>query len=69
MRTEFDTMEEWEEAMKNLSAYHNCEKCRGKIVAFAHDGLGNTKCGYCGEIVKYPRLKRGVFEEHLKTLQ
>ena len=66
MEYEFDTMEEYEKAMENLSEYHDCEKCHDKIVCFSLDGFGNTKCGYCGKIVKYPRLKREVFERWLK---
>jgi len=67
MKYEFDTIEEFKEAMKNLSNYHDCDKCRGKIVCITNDGFGNSKCGYCNQIVKYPKLKKEVFEEWLKN--
>ena len=63
MRYEFDTKEKVQEAMKDLSKYHDCEKCRGKIVCIGIDGLGNQLCGYCHKIVKYPKLK----EEKIPT--
>jgi len=66
MQYEFDTMEEVLEAMQHLEQYHNCEKCRGKIVMIASDGLGNTKCGYCNQIVRYPRMKKEAFEKWLR---
>lgn len=66
LQYEFDTMEELQEAMKNLSDYHDCEKCRGKIVGIQIDKLGRTHCGYCGEVVRYPKLRQGSF---LKTLE
>ncbi len=69
LQYEFETMEELQEAMKNLSNYHDCEKCHGKIVVISQDGLGNSCCGYCGKIVKYPRLKKGKFEEFLKSIK
>lgn len=68
LKYEFDTMEEFQEAMRHLGDYHDCKKCQGKIVFITGDGFGNMMCGYCGQIVKYPTLKEGVLEEHLKTL-
>lgn len=65
LQYEFDTWEEYSKAWENLSAYHDCEKCHNKIVCIACDGLGNTKCGYCGELVKYPRMKREFFTKWL----
>lgn len=65
LKYEFDTMKEWEKVMKNLSDYHDCDDCHGKIVCIMLDGLGNTLCGYCGQIVKYPKLKREAFEKYL----
>jgi len=62
MKYEFDSFEEVQEAMKDLSKYHDCEKCRGKIVAIGCDKLGNTYCQYCGEKVKYPKLSKKGFE-------
>ena len=59
-------MKEYQEAMENLSDYHDCKKCHGKIVSIGIDKLGNRYCGYCNEIVKYPKLKKGVFEIWLK---
>lgn len=66
LQYEFDSFEEVSKAMKNLSSYHDCDKCRGKIVFIVHDGLGNTLCGYCGEIVKYPKLSAKGFEYERK---
>ena len=69
LKYEFDTMEELDEAMKHLEDYHDCEKCHGKIVGIMLDKLGNTHCGYCGKIVKYPRLKEEAFKKWLKNEQ
>ena len=68
LKYEFDTIEELHEAMKNLSAYHDCEKCHGKIVCISIDDFGNACCGYCHQRVNYPRLSmRGLkdFKENL----
>lgn len=62
LKYEFDTQEEVLEAMKHLDKYHNCEKCRGKIVCIGTDKLGNSTCAYCGKIVKYPKLSKKGFE-------
>ena len=69
LKYEFDNLEEYDEAVKHLDRYHDCEKCHGKIVGIMIDNLGNTKCGYCREIVKYPKLKKEVFEELLEELK
>lgn len=61
LKYEFDSFEEVQEAMKNLSDYHDCEKCHGKIVVFGLDGLGNVTCAYCDMIVKYPTLSKKGF--------
>ena len=66
LKYEFDTWEEYSDAMKHLSDYHDCEKCHGKIVMISIDKLGNTICGYCKEIVKYPKMKKEAFEKILK---
>lgn len=66
MKYEFDNIEEWKEAQEHLEDYHDCEKCHGKIVGIQIDKLGQTHCGYCGEIVRYPRLTKKAFEESLK---
>ena len=63
MKYEFDSFEEVLEAMKHLSDYHDCEKCHNKIVAISTDGLGNSTCGYCGQVVKYPKLSKKGFEK------
>ena len=42
----------------DLSKIHDCEKCHGKMVLIGMDGLGNQTCGYCGQVVKYPRMKK-----------
>ncbi len=36
-----------------LNEIHDCEKCHGKIVMITTDAFGNSKCGYCGEMVDY----------------
>ena len=66
VKYEFDNCEEWNEAMKHLEKYHDCEKCHGKIVGISFDFFGNTYCGYCGMKVLYPKLKREVFEKIIK---
>ena len=62
LQYEFDSFDEVVKAMKNLEDYHDCEKCHGKIVFMCGDGFGNTKCGYCGEVVKYPKLSKKGYE-------
>lgn len=62
LKYEFDTMEEVQKAMEHLEDYHDCEKCRGKIVCIQMDNLGNTCCAYCGQIVKYAHLSEKGFE-------
>ena len=66
MKYEFDTWEEYQEAMKHLENYHDCEKCHNKTVAIQGDLFGNTHCGYCGERVDYPHMKKEKFEEMIK---
>jgi hypothetical protein len=65
MKFEFDNLEEYKEAMKDLEDYHDCEKSHGKIIGIHLDFLGQTHCGYCGKVVKYPRLKGEVFDKML----
>ena len=67
LKYEFDTMDELHEAMKNLEDYHDCEKCHGKIVCIGVDKFGNTSCGYCHKLVRYPKMKKEAFEEWLKN--
>lgn len=67
IKLEFDTMEELQEAMSHLERYHTCEQSEGKIVGIRVDLLGNTYCGYCGKMVKYPKMKKEKFEEWLKN--
>lgn len=67
LQYEFDTMEELQEAQKHLDLYHDCDKCHGKIVGISMDRLGNTYCGYCGQQVKYPRMKKDAFEKWLRN--
>ena len=62
LKFEFDSFDEVQEAMKNLSEYHDCKKCHGKIVCISMDNLGNTCCGYCGERVNYPTLSEKGFQ-------
>ena len=66
LKYEFDTMEEVAEANQHLEDYHDCEKCHGKMVLIGMDGLGNQTCGYCGQVVKYPRMKKEAFEKWAK---
>ena len=62
LQYEFDSFDEVIKAMENLSNYHDCDKCHGKTVLFSVDKLGNIKCGYCGKIVKYPKLSKKGYE-------
>jgi len=62
LQYEFDSWAELHEAMKNLKDYHDCEKCRGKMVCITTDKLGVKRCGYCNQVVRYPRLTKGAFE-------
>lgn len=66
MKYEFNNWEEFHEAMEHLEDYHDCKKCHGKMVLIGMDGLGNQTCGYCGKIVKYPRMTKEAFEKWLK---
>ena len=68
LKYEFDTMEELQEAFKHLEDYHDCEKCRGKIVGIKIDLLGNQFCGYCGEKVRYPQMKKEAFEKWINKI-
>jgi hypothetical protein len=67
MKYEFDNWEEYEEAMKHLEDYHDCEKCHGKIVAMTMK-YGQTCCAYCGQAVDYPHMKKEAFEKIIKSL-
>jgi hypothetical protein len=67
LKYEFDNWEEYSKAMEHLSEYHDCEKCRGKIVCIGTDNLGNTYCGYCRQLVKYPKMKKEAFEKMIKN--
>ncbi len=62
MKYKFDSFIEIIEAMKHLEDYHDCEKCHGKIVFIGLDKLGNTTCGYCNQIVNYPKLSNKGFK-------
>ena len=57
--------------MRNLTKYHNCEKCHGKIVLISIDAQGNTRCGYCNEVVHYPikNVSREDWNNMLKRLK
>lgn len=48
----------------NLNEVHDCEKCHGKMVVISVDIMGNTRCGYCREIVDY----RKFIEKHIPHL-
>jgi len=58
---ECETFEEYKHEMENLQKYHDCEKCHGKIVAISMDNFGNTRCGYCGVKVRYPKISKELF--------
>ena len=66
LKYEFEDREELHKALENLHLYHDCDLCHGKMVMISRDNLGNTTCGYCGEIVRYPRMSREAFERELK---
>lgn len=68
VKYEFDTWEELQEAMKHLEDYHDCEKCHGKIVMITADLVGNTLCGYCGQMVKYPKLTEEGLKKWIKHI-
>jgi hypothetical protein len=68
LKYEFDNWKEFEIAMNNLDKYHDCNKCHGKIVCIISDNFGNTKCGYCNKLVKYPKIKKEAFKELLKEI-
>lgn len=69
MKIEFGDVEEYRDAIKHLERYHDCEKCHGKIVVITCDEFGNEKCGYCGQIVKYPKLKKEVFDKIMEKIK
>ena len=70
LKYEFDSFEEVQEAMRNLSDYHDCEQCQGKIVGIGTDKFGNSICMYCNQIVKYPKLSEtGYWIEREKWLK
>lgn len=63
VKYEFDTIEELQKAFEHLEDYHDCKECNGKIVGIRLDGLGNTYCGYCRKVVRYPRLSEKGFKK------
>ncbi len=69
LKYEFDSQEELQEAMKDLEKYHDCERCRGKIVCIGMDSLGNSFCAYCGQIVKYPKLSEKGHEDLRRQIE
>ena len=68
-KLEFDNIEEYETAVKDLSKYHDCKKCHGKIVLMDIDKLGNTHCGYCNQIVQYPKLSSKALLEEIERIK
>ena len=68
MKYEFDTWDELREAMDHLEDYHDCEKCNGKMVFISVDFFGNTMCGYCDKMVRYPTMKKEAFEKMIKNV-
>lgn len=67
LKYDFDTLEEYMAAREHLEDYHDCDKCHGKIVMICSDGFGNTKCGYCGKIVRYPTMTHECFKKVLES--
>ena len=65
LKYEFDNWEEYYDAMEHLERYHDCEQCHGKIVAITLDKVKGTCCGYCHQPVRYPHIKKEVFEKWL----
>jgi ribosomal protein L37AE/L43A len=55
------------EFSKQMVDAHDCEKCHGKIFAIEGDALGNTRCGYCHEIVCYPTATKEEMNEWMKN--
>ena len=55
-----------EQFIKEMEAAHDCDKCHGKIFCIATDLLGNTRCAYCHEIVKYPHATDEELKEWMK---
>jgi len=45
-----------------LSELHDCKKCHNKMVLISCDALGVTRCGYCGEPIRYDLW----FEQEMK---
>lgn len=43
----------------DLSKFHDCEKCHGKIISVSIDHVGVMRCGYCNEVVDYRRREDG----------
>lgn len=41
-----------------LSDYHDCDRCHGKMVMISLDALGVTRCGYCNAVVDYHAYMR-----------
>lgn len=37
----------------DFEAIHDCEKSHNKMVCISVDVVGNTRCGYCHQIVDY----------------
>jgi cytochrome c5 len=60
------TIKEFSKQMVNA---HWCEKCDGKIFAIEGDAFGNTKCGYCHEIVHYPTPTKEEMDEWAKNIK
>jgi hypothetical protein len=54
---------------KDMVDAHNCEKCDGKIFAIEGDMLGNSRCAYCHQIVRYPVATREEMDEWAKDIK
>jgi len=57
-----------EEFSKEMVNSHWCKECDGKIILIEIDYFGNTKCGYCGRVVHYPRMTKEELEWELKKI-
>lgn len=66
LKYEFDSWDEYSEAMEHLEDYHDCPQCHGKIVCIGMDSSGNQICGYCKKITRYPKMRKEAFEKMIK---
>jgi len=51
-------MRTYQEFRKQMIEAHDCKKCHGKLFCISKDNLGNSRCAYCNQIVKYPKATK-----------